>query len=106
MVKPSDEEFKACIESTLNSHDVLPVSWDGLNTLVTVPVLDKQTSDWETEREARSIKANKACGPDGLALGIFKLLPGPWLLLLTTIFNSIFSRGVYPAACISFLFHL
>ena len=96
LVKPSDNKFKEYIESTQNLHDI-PVSLEELNTRITIPVLDDPIRVLETECEARNMKANKACGPDGLTPGIFKMLPGPWLLVLTTIFNSIFSGGIYPA---------
>ena len=63
-----------------------------------MPVLDEPISVFETKCEARNMKANKACGTDGLTPGVFKMLPMPWLLLLITIFNSIFSSGNYPVA--------
>ena len=90
LVKPSDDEFKAYIESTQNIQAV-PTLGDDVISRVTVPVLDEPVSVFETKCEARNMKANKACGPDGVTPGIFKMLPMPWLLLLTTIFNSIFS---------------
>ncbi len=74
------------------------MSWDDFNTRVTIPLLVEPISVCETECEARSMKANKACGQDGITPGIFKMLPGPWLFVLTTKFNSIFSGAVYPAA--------
>ena len=60
--------------------------------------MDEPVSVFETKCEARNMKANKACGTDGLTPGVFKMLPMPWLLLLITIFNSIFSSGNYPVA--------
>lgn len=96
-IKPSDEEFKVYIESNQNFQDV-PMSWGDFSIRVTVPVLDEPKNVCETECEARILKANKTFGPDGFTPGIFKMLPGLWLLVLTTIVNSIFSEGVYPAA--------
>ena len=42
------------------------------------------------------MNSNKACGLDGVTLGIFKFLPATWLLLLATLFNNLFIPAQYP----------
>ena len=44
------------------------------------------------------LKPGKGAGPDGISPGLFKLLPGEWLVFLCTLFNSIFVMG-YPMKC-------
>ena len=42
------------------------------------------------------MKADKTSGPDGIPPGVYKLLNYEWILLLTSLFNLIFSNAVYP----------
>lgn len=42
------------------------------------------------------MKPDKACGPDGVPPGVFKLLPPDWILCIAMLFNCIFSSGSYP----------
>lgn len=45
----------------------------------------------------RSPLADKACGPDGIAPGVFRLLPAQWLLHITALFSLIFTTAQYSA---------
>ena len=42
------------------------------------------------------MKPDKSSGPDGIPPGIYKLLNFEWLILLTNLFNLIFSNAIYP----------
>ena len=42
-------------------------------------------------------KGNKAAGTDGIPPGLIKVLPDEWLILITFIFNQIFS-ATYPSS--------
>lgn len=42
------------------------------------------------------MKSDRACGPDGISPGVFKLLPGHWILTLVTLFNNVFLYAQYP----------
>ena len=43
----------------------------------------------------QQLKAGKGARPDGVSPGVFKLLPGEWVMFLCTLMNSIFLTG-YP----------
>lgn len=94
--RPKDSDFKLHLERVLNPERVPPpllVSSD-----VTVPVLDDPILAAEVDSQIRKMKVDKACGPDGLPPGVFAMLPPAWLLTLTTLFNAVFTSGVYPAS--------
>ena len=44
------------------------------------------------------MKANKSCGPDGIPPGVYKLLTPSWILLITSLFNHIFTSASYPVS--------
>ena len=92
--KPSDQEFKEFFESNLNLHSDITLT--DITSDVTIPVLDDPINIFEVEHETKNMNSNKACGLDGVSPGIFGVLPGPWLLFLTAIFNNVFSSGYYP----------
>lgn len=50
----------------------------------------------EVQQQVRRLKSEKASGPDDVTHGIKKILPGEWILLLTTLFNNVLSSGTYP----------
>ncbi len=95
---PSDEEFKIFFEQTFNSPDDLWLPDQHLNYEVSIPLLDEPITPYEVQQQINILKADKACGPDGVSPGIFKILPFRWILMLTTLFNSVFSSGAYPQA--------
>lgn len=97
LVKPSVEEIKVFIESNQNSQGVSS-TWNDFTAQVTVPVLDEPVTVLEIECGVGIIRASKVCCPDDLTAGVFKMIPALWLLVLTIIFNSIFSRGIYSAS--------
>ncbi|XP_045124370.1 uncharacterized protein LOC123512192 [Portunus trituberculatus] len=97
---PTDTEFKDYLEQTLNppyveEHDV------DVHTNTYIPILDDPITQQEVYRQIGKLKSNKACGPDGLTPGIFKLLPRSWILCIVTLFNSIFISGMYPQSWMS-----
>ena len=63
-----------------------------------MPILDDHITPLEVEQQVKVMKSDKACGSDGVPPGIFKLLPGQWNLLLTNLFNVVFSSAMYPRA--------
>lgn len=66
------------------------------DTQVTIPVLDDPISHAEISAQITKINANKACGPDGIAPCVFNMLPDQWIMLITSLFNAIFSTVQYP----------
>ena len=84
--KPTDEEFKHFFENISDGHP--NVEFDDIG-IVYIPMLDDPITEYEISRESKCMNSNKACGLDGISPGIFKLLPGSWLLLLTGLFQSI-----------------
>ena len=66
------------------------------HTDVTIPVLDDPISPNEVQIQIKKLKGNKACGPDGVPPGVFKILPIEWVLYISTLFNNIFLPGTYP----------
>ena len=44
------------------------------------------------------MKADKSCGLDGIPPGVYKLLTPAWIILITTLFNLIFTSASYPVS--------
>ena len=93
--KPSDEEFKLFFEGMSIGDNNM--EFPDVGNVIT-PVLDDPISEVEILREARNMNSNKACGLDGITPGIFKVLPGAWLLFLVTLFNNLLSSAWYPSS--------
>ena len=74
--KPSDEQFKEYFEQIFNLLD--PIMPD------------------EVQNQIKRLKSNKASGPDGLPLGLFKALPFEWIMLIATLFNRIYPISTLP----------
>ena len=94
---PTDEEFKNHFADVFNPQNVEHVNVNDFATNVTIPVLDNDITLDEVIQEIRMLKHDKACGPDGISPGIFKLLPAQWIYFIVSLFNAIFS-GSYPAS--------
>lgn len=94
--RPSDQEFKEFYEEVLNPT-VADNLDDGNHLPVNIPILDDQISQEEVQKQIDNIKLDKACGPDGVSPGVLKLLTGQWLLIITTLFNTIFASASYPS---------
>ena len=94
--KPGDEEFKDHFEKLFNSADAGELDANEFYTEVTIPVLDEPISTVEVETQIKKLKSNKACGPDGVPPGLFKILPIEWVMYISILFNSIFLPGTYP----------
>lgn len=73
-VKPSDKEFKCFYDNLMNlpTNDFVDICQE---VNVTIPVLDDPISPAEVIAQISKMKADKACVPDGIALGVFRLLP-------------------------------
>ena len=94
---PSESDFQEHMERLLNP----PVN-EGENLLhmedynVNMPILDDPIAIAEVQHVIdHQLKAGKGAGPDGVSPGVFKLLPGEWVMFLRTLMNSIFLTG-YP----------
>ena len=62
---------------------------------VYIPVLDDPFTPDEIANSIRKLKMNKSAGIDGIPPGILKALPEEWIILMTHIFNCVFTSG-YP----------
>ena len=60
-------------------------------------MLDNDITLDEVVQEIQKLKQDKACGPDGVSPGIFKLLPAQWIYFIVSVLNAIYS-GSYPAS--------
>lgn len=97
-VTPSDADFKDIYESVMNPTINEDFSLSSPDVHVNIPILDDPISADEVVEQINKIKPDKACGPDGVSLDVFKILPQHWILMITTFFNSIFISGSYPDA--------
>ena len=94
---PSDIEFKEFHETHINQYFNSRSVDPPVNIVCPyIPILDNPFVPDEVVSCINSMKANKSCGIDGLPPGIFKLLTPQWILIITSLFNSIFSSGIYP----------
>ena len=93
-MQPSDDEFCHYYETLLatTSYDSLSYTPD---TPRYIPVLDSPISPEEVDNSIKRLKANKACGIDGVAPGLLKLLNEEWIIFITYIFNIVFISN-YP----------
>ena len=91
---PSDAKFCHFYQSLLN-----PTSESHLNYVPTIfkyiPILDDPISPGEVDDGINKLDKEKAAGIDGVPPGILKLLPDEWILVITFLFNLVFS-GMYP----------
>ena len=58
-------------------------------------MLDDPISPAEICEQIRSMKPDRACGPDSISQGIFSLLPPHLILTIGTLFNKVFINGLY-----------
>ena len=65
---------------------------------INVPILDNPITPEEICNQIDRMKANKSCGPDGIPPGVYKLLTPSWILLITSLFNLIFTSAAYPVS--------
>ncbi len=95
-VKPSVEEFQTYYNELMNvpTNNLFNEYRD---MTVTIPVLDDPVSLPEVTAQVSKIRADKASGPDGIAPGVFKLHPVQWLIIITTLFNTVFTTARYPS---------
>jgi len=61
-----------------------------------IPILDDPITPNEVDTCINKLKINKVAGTDDIPSDLIQLLPGEWILLLTFIFNQIFTSS-YPA---------
>lgn len=93
---PSNDEFKEYFESTLGQPAGVELPEEVEDNNVFIPVLDEEITPLEVENQIKYLKRDKACGPDGVSPGLFKMLPGAWILTLVTLFNTVFRSAAYP----------
>ena len=94
--RPSDDDFKQFYESNFCPPDDLPLNDYDFTTDVYIPVLDDPITPLELQQQSKLLKSDKACGPDGVPPGIFKIIPAQWIVFLSSCFNNIFISGIYP----------
>ena len=94
--KPSDVEFCKHFETLLNRPVESDLSDYQPTTQCYIPVLDDPITPYEVDTCIKKLKSNKAAGIDGIPPGIIQLLPDEWIILLTFIFNQIFTTS-YPS---------
>ena len=94
---PSDAEFQNLYETQINQHVNDNQMYNHNDEYMTnIPVLDNYINPVEVTNQIQKMKSNKSCGPDGIPPGIYKLLNPEWIILLTTLFNLIFTNAIYP----------
>lgn len=98
---PTEYEFKEHFERMYNPSAVIVPNIDELQSDVYMPVLDDPILPQEVQDQVKRLKCGKACGPDGVPPGIFKLLPPAWILTITTLFNSVFTSATYPSSWVT-----
>ena len=98
---PSEYEFKEYFEGVYNPPAVCVPYNDDLWHDVYIPVLDDPMLPQEVQDQVKRLKCNKACGPDGVPPGIFKLLPPAWIVTVTMLFNNIFMSATYPSSWVT-----
>ena len=98
---PTEYEFKEHFERMYNPPSVFVPNVDELQSDVYIPVLDDPILPQEVQDQVKRLKCSKACGPDGVPPGIFKLLPPAWILTITMLFNSIFTSAIYPSSWVT-----
>ena len=93
--RSSDNEFKQFYESSFYHPDAELTSND-YNSNVYIPVLDDPITSNEVQQQIKRLEPDKACGPDGVPPGVFKIMCAQWITVLATIFNVVFLQGAYP----------
>ncbi len=96
-VKTTDEEFKHFYEDLRGTATSSHVD-QCRDVTVSIPVLDDLISPGEVSAQVDHIKADEACGPDGIPPGVFKLLPVQWLMIITSLFSTIFATAQHPTS--------
>ena len=94
---PSDNDFKNFIETYLSKYCNERTGEPEENTICpNIPILDNQIVPVEVTSCIDKLKSNRGSGLDGLPPGIYKLLTPQWILLITALFNLIFTSATYP----------
>ena len=94
--RPSDDQFCEYFTELLNPPGG-PVKLNIPDCVTYVPLLDDPIQPIEVEDVIKKLKPDKAAGIDGISPGLFKHMPDEWLLILTYLFNCVFT-GEYPLA--------
>ena len=96
--KPSEEQFQNHLETLLNPEqpeDTIDLS--NYNTYI--PALDDPIVPEEVDSMRKKMKP-KGSGPDGVDPGAFSWLPYTWVLILTVLYNLVFTCS-YPLAWVA-----
>ena len=91
--KPSDSDFKMFYDGRAAMPNNRPMEVQDHH--INIPLLDDQVTEGEVRQLLHRLKANKACGPDGIPVSTFKVLPAVWIIYLVALFNAVFS-STYP----------
>ena len=90
---PNDQEFCRHYDQLMNPPVAEP-QYIPTHPLY-IPVLDDPISPNEVHECIKNLNPSKAAGIDGVAPGVFKLLSAQWIILLTVLFNFVFT-STYP----------
>ena len=90
---PTDEQFCEYFTNLLN--DTPPERLLIPETDKVIPELDRDFEPGEIDDCIKDLKSDKAAGIDGIPPGLFKSLSDEWIVVLTYLFNMVFS-GEYP----------
>ena len=92
---PSDTAFCLFYKTLLNLVDVSLLSYTP-TLFKYIPLLDDPISPGEVDDSISDLNKEKSAGVDGIPPGVLKLLPDEWILIITFMFNLVFS-GMYPS---------
>ena len=85
--------------------DVDLVNGDGYTTDAFDHALDSDITSSEVQRAIKSLKNNKAAGPDGIPGEFYKNAPPCVVNFLTVYFNRLFASGSFPVAWCKSIIH-
>lgn len=71
-----------------------------MHTKTTIRMLDSVITDEDVKRQINKLKPYTACGLEGISPGFLALLPAEWIVILNTLFNSMFFSASYPESWI------
>ena len=95
---PTDDEFKTFFETVID-FNLLDDFEQNADPNLNIPVLDDSITTDEVALQIKKLNSDKACGPDGRAPGVFKLLPVNCIVILIVIFNSVFLFAKSETTC-------
>ena len=94
LTRPSDEAFCAHYQQLLNPGVQIQVYLPSVFKYM--PILDDDITPLEVHTNVKKLKTNKTAGCNGLPPGVLKHVNQDWIILLTHLFNMVFSSD-YPS---------